>query len=97
MGSGVRSRIARPLAYGRGSVRAATVRERVQEFARVSPDRLLTRAAPIGAATVRERSSWNTIPYIRNAVLSLLALTAISAPPPSGLAQLVRGARESTP
>jgi hypothetical protein len=41
-----------------------------QKFANVSRNRLLTRAAPIGAATVRERSSRDTRPYLRNSVLS---------------------------
>ena len=44
---------------------------------------------------MRERCSWNAIFYLRSFVLSLLALTAISSPSPSGLAALVRADRET--
>ena len=37
-----------------------------------SKNRLLTRAAPFRAATVRERSSRDTIPYFRNGALNRL-------------------------
>ena len=41
-----------------------------RKFADVSRHRLLTRAALIGASTVREWSSRNTLAYLRNRVLS---------------------------
>src|ERR1017187_7022083 len=47
-----------------------------QKFANVSGNRLLTRAALIGAATVRERSLRDTRVYLRNGVLSYLSKQA---------------------
>jgi hypothetical protein len=42
----------------------------LEKFANVSNNRLLTRAARIGAATVRERLLLNTGSYLRSGVLS---------------------------
>ena len=49
---------------------------RVQNYSCVSEHRLLTHAALIGAATVRERSSQHMRPYLRNRVLSAVLLTS---------------------
>ena len=48
----------------------------LRKFANVSDNRLLTRAARIGAATVRERLLLNTWSYLRSGVLSLCVAAA---------------------
>ena len=50
---------------------------RIRNYGDVSGNRLLTRAALIGAATVRERLPLNTTAYLRNGVLSRFGETQL--------------------
>ena len=59
----------------------------MNKFTDVSRDRLLTRAALIGAATVRERSFRNTRPYLRNHVLSYSSSACQNDHKPAGQRQ----------